>query len=1154
MRLVKFAVTHPVTISMGAAAAVLFGLVAAGRLPMTLLPDISYPTLTIQTEYADAAPEEVEALVTNEIEQSVSVVRGLRAMRSSSRPGWSTITLEFAWETDMDYASLDVREKIDLVDLPDDAESPVLLRYDPNLDPILRIGLHGDLDLVRLRYLADEVLQKDLESLDGVASVRVTGGLEEEIQVDVDGARLSALGIPITRVTTFLDEQNVNTSGGRLRDRESEFLVRAVNEFDRLQDIEATVLDQSDGRVVKLGDVANVARGYKDRDVITRVSAQESVELAVYREGDANTVAVADRVQRRLAFLGERLPEEVSTSTLFDQSVFIRQAISEVRQNAVVGGVLAVLVLLAFLRDVRSTAIIAASIPLSILVTFVVMGQLGISLNIMSLGGLALAVGMLVDNSVVVLESIARKREEGEGLFDAAYHGASQVGRAVIASTLTTVAVFLPIIFVEGVAGEIFDDQAKTVTSALAVSLVIALTLIPMLAALGGRATRVDGAATDLAFAESPRALPPIARPTRWIGWVPFGLRHVFRFVFFTVLWRFAWALRGVMLGVRRAVTSLGRRGGAKRAEGARPLARLEARYARALAAALDRRGLVVGTAFVAAALAAVGVLGLGRELIPRFTQGEFSLELEMPAGTPQTVTDRVVGDLEHVLVGDPEVGVFFTKVGAAADFGGDVADRKENLAQLGVRLADPSDEDAERRLIERLRGRLDGVDVTDVRFSRPSYFTFDTPVEVEVIGYDLEQLGRVSEEIASRLRAIPGLRDVQSSVELGNPEVQVRFDRERMALLGIELTDAARLLRNQIRGQVATTYRERDRQLDVRVRAAGARHARMDEIAASVVSEVDGVPILLSSIAEVSVGRGPSEVTHVDHERAAVVSADVTGRDLGSVTDDIRATLASMTLPPEVRVTLAGQNDELDESFRSLVMAVLLAAFMVYLVMAAQFESFLHPFVIMFTVPLGLIGVVAALVVTSTPVSVVVFIGVILLCGIVVNNAIVLIDYVNQLRAEGVSRREALVKAGRHRLRPILITSLTTILGLLPMALGLGEGAEIRAPMAIAVIGGLSVGAFLTLFLIPVLYDLADGLRAAIVRPARMHADALAVDAEHVLVARALVPEDRDLDRRRADVDAGGEQGTCRHATTSSSCSVSAWRSAKRAAPSAPV
>ncbi len=1088
MRLVNFAVTHPVTISMCAAAAVLFGFVAAGRLPITLLPDISYPTLTIQTEFPDAAPQEVEALITNEIEQSVSVVRGLRAMRSSSRPGWSTITLEFAWETDMDYASLDVREKIDLVDLPDDAESPVLLRYDPNLDPILRIGLHGDLDLVRLRYLADEVLRKDLESLDGVASVRVTGGLEEEIQVDVDGARLAALGIPITRVTTFLDEQNVNTSGGRLRDRESEFLVRAVNEFDRLADIESTVLDQADGRVVKLGDVADVARGYKDRDVITRVSGQESVELAIYREGDANTVAVADRVERRLAALAERLPEEVTTSVLFDQSVFIRQAISEVRQNAILGGILAVLVLMAFLRDVRSTAIIGASIPLSILVTFVVMGQLGISLNIMSLGGLALAVGMLVDNSVVVLESIARRREEGDDLFEAARRGASQVGRAVIASTLTTIAVFLPIIFVEGVAGEIFDDQAKTVTSALAVSLVIALTLIPMLAALGGRTERAD-----LAFTEVPGALPPIARPRRRIGWVPFVLRHAFRFVLFSCAWRVIWVVRGAALGLRRLVTRRAAGGGDRRAEASRPLGRIEAQYARALTAVLGRRGLVVGAALAAAVLATVGALGLGRELIPQFTQGEFALELEMPAGTPQAVTDRVVGDLEESLVGDPEIDVFFTKVGAAADFGGDVADRKENLAQIGVRLADPSDENAESRVIERLRGRLSDTDFTDVRFSRPSYFTFDTPIEVEVIGYDLETVGRVSEEIATRLRDVPGLRDVTSSVELGNPEVQVRFDRERMALLGIELTDAARVLRNQIRGQIATTYRERDRQLDVRVRSAGARHARMDEIAASVVSEVEGVPILLSSIAEVSVGRGPSEVTHVDHERAAIISADVIGRDLGSVTDDIHAALAGMTLPPEVRVALGGQNDELDESFRSLVLAVLLAAFMVYLVMAAQFESFLHPFVIMFTVPLGLIGVVAALAVTSTSVSVVVFIGVILLCGIVVNNAIVLIDYVNQLRAGGLPRREALVQAGRHRLRPILITSLTTILGLLPMALGLGEGAEIRAPMAIAVIGGLTIGALLTLFLIPVLYDLADGLRLGILRSVRGRSGATA-------------------------------------------------------------
>jgi len=1066
MNIVKFSVTHPVTIFMCAFAAILFGMVSVGRLPVSLLPDISYPTLTIQTEYPDAAPEEVESLISEPLEQSVSVIRGLRRMRSSSRTGWSEITLEFAWDTDMDYAALDVREKIDVVGLPDDAETPLLLRYDPNLDPILRVGLHGDLDLARLRYLAEEVVKKDLESLDGVASVRVSGGLEEEVQVNVDSGRLASLGVPLTQVTQFLDQQNVNASGGRLRDRESEFLVRAVNEFESLEDIEETVLYDEGGQVVRLGDVATIDRAYKDRDVINRVRGDEAVELSIFREGDANTVKVADVVKTRMMTLGERLPEEVRLTTLFDQSVFIQQAISEVRSNAIIGGILAVIVLLAFLRNLRSTLIIGVSIPLSILVTFVAMGQMGISLNIMSLGGMALAVGMLVDNSVVVLEAIARKREEGLGLFQSAYQGASQVGRAVTASTLTTIAVFLPIIFVEGVAGQIFNDQAKTVTSALVVSLAVALTVIPMLAALGSPERQ-----RDLAVSEATRPLSRIERPRRWFGYPWWAIRHALRAVFFV-------APAAVTAGISRAVRSIRR--GFNRVPSAGGVVtdrfgRVESAYERALGSALDRRGLVVMVALVLFGASVLVLPRLGQELIPSFTQGEFTLEVEMPPGTPQTATDAVVAELEHTLVGDTDVDVFYTKVGAAADFGGDVSDRKENLAQIGVKLASATDPAAEARVMERLRAHLHDVEGATYRFSTPSYFSFKTPVELELVGYNLDQLTSISKDIETRLADLDGLRDVRTSMEIGSPEVQVRFDRERMAVLGVEVTEASRLMRNMIRGQVATTFRDREQQLDVRVRATGADRVRVDDVRNLVVHEVEGVPIMLSTIAEVTIGRGPSEVTHVDQQRSAIISADLAGTDLGSAMKAIARELQDLRLPAEMRLQTGGQNEELQTSFRSLVMAILLAVFLVYMVMAAQFESFLHPFVIMFTVPLGLIGVVAALLVTNTAVSVVVFIGAILLCGIVVNNAIVLVDYVNQLRSEGKDRREALQVAARTRLRPIVITSLTTILGLLPMALGFGEGAEIRAPMAVTVIGGLAVGAFLTLFLIPVLYDLTD-------------------------------------------------------------------------------
>ncbi|MEZ4652669.1 MAG: efflux RND transporter permease subunit [Candidatus Eisenbacteria bacterium] len=487
MSLVSGSMRRPVTVTMLTLAAIVFGFVSLGRLPLNLLPDISYPTLTIRTEYADAAPAEVEKLITEPLEDAVAVVRGLRGLRSVSRPGVSEITLEFGWKTDMDYAGIDVREKIDLVNLPDDVESPTLLRFDPSLDPILRLGVHGDEDPVTLRHLAEHVLKKDLESLIGVASVRVQGGLEEEVQVEVDEGKLAALGIPISTVSQFLQQQNLNSAGGRLRDRDSEFLVRTLNEFEQLDDLAQTVLYEENGRRVLLEDVATIRRGHKEREVLSKVRGDDAVELSVFKEGDANTVQVARAVKRRLGHLREELPQGVELQVLADQSTFIEQSINEVRNNALVGGLLAVFVLFLFLKQSRPTFIIGLTIPISIMATFFVMQQLHVSLNIMSLGGLALGVGMLVDNAIVVLEAIQRHRSAGASIWDSTRTGASEVSRAVTASTLTSVAVFLPIIFVEGIAGQIFRDQALTVTASLLVSLLAAITLIPMLSSIGNR-------------------------------------------------------------------------------------------------------------------------------------------------------------------------------------------------------------------------------------------------------------------------------------------------------------------------------------------------------------------------------------------------------------------------------------------------------------------------------------------------------------------------------------------------------------------------------------------------------------------------------------------------------------------------------------------
>jgi HAE1 family hydrophobic/amphiphilic exporter-1 len=1039
---------------MAAISCFLFGFVSLGRLPLNLLPDISYPTLTVQTEFPDAAPGEVENLVTRPLEEAVGVVPGVVNMYSSSRPGLSEITLEFGWKRDMDLAALDVREKMDLVELPQDSEDPILLRFDPSLDPMMRIGIYGDADPARLRHFAEKIVKKELESLEGVASAKAQGGLEEEVQIQLDERRLALMGIPYDLITTRLAQENVNLAGGRLRDSDSEYLVRTLGQFGELDDIRSTVLVDSTGRRVTLGDVAAVAKGFKERDVISRIRGRESVEVAVYKEGGKNTVEVARLVNRSLNRLRGSLPRGIRMDILFDQSTFIEHAVSQVKSNALIGGLLAVLVLFLFLGDVRSTLTIAVSIPVSVVATFMLMRITNVSLNIMSLGGIALGVGMLVDNSIVVLESIHRGREAGKDRKQAALDGASQVGAAVTASTLTTVAVFLPIIFVEGIAGQVFRDQALTVTFSLLVSLLVALTLTPMIAASSR--------------GENREAIAPDAPPTNRRG-------KAKRFV----------AVRAPV-----AVLGLVRRGIARVTGAGSRLARpgtgalrgwfesLSETYGEAISKVLKHPSRVIASALALFALAALGARYVGVELIPPFSQGQFSFEVQLPEGTPLEVTDEQIVGMERTLERDPRVETYFTVAGATRLAGSSVLTRNENLAQLNVQLKNASDRPAEEAVIRELRDDFEGRSQAIVKLKRPTYFSFRTPIEVHVFGHDLDEAANVAEQVREKLSRVRGLKDVKTSSERGSPELRILFDKERLSTVGLGLADASSALKGKLRGEVPTRYREMEKQLDIRVRAEGLERADLEQISRLSVGTRNGVPIELGTVADLVPGQSLGEIKRISQQRAIVVTANLTGRDLGSVSTDIRSALATIPLPSGVTVAIGGQNEELDRSMGSMKLAMALAVFLVYLVMACQFESLLHPLIMLITVPLAAIGVVAALLITSTPVSVVVFIGAMMLAGIVVNNGIVLVDCINQFRAGGMEKSVAVREACRVRLRPILMTTVTTALGLAPMALGMGEGAEIRAPMAITVIGGLLVSSALTLFVVPSLYLVLDRSR----------------------------------------------------------------------------
>jgi HAE1 family hydrophobic/amphiphilic exporter-1 len=1000
------AVRRRVTVVMVTLAITAFGLVGYQRLPLELFPNITYPSLTVQTEFPDTAPQEVENLVTRPVEEAVGVLRGLQAIHSVSRPGVSEVTLEFDWGSDMDVLSMEVREKLDRRLLPEEAHEPVVLRFDPALDPIVRLALSGPGELTALRRFAERELKQDLETVKGVAAAQVKGGLEAEVQVAVDQERLAALGIPIERIRTLLGVSNINQPGGALRGEESQYLIRTVNEFDTVDEIADLIVTQQAGASVHLRDVARVWMGSKEREEITRVNGRESVEIAIFKEGDANAVTVSRLLHERLESWQRKLPPGEKLEVLFDQSEFIRQALREVRDSALMGGLLAIVVLFAFLRDVRSTFIIGISIPISIIATFVLMYRMGISLNVMSLGGLTLGVGMLVDNSIVVLESIFRRRKQGLGLARAAVEGANEVGAAVFASTLTTVAVFVPLVFVEGVAGQLFRDQALTVTISLLASLVVALTLAPMLASLGGKTVGVG--------------------------------------------------LDENALGAGHRLT-LG------------PLSRA---YDRLVRAALRRPALPIVLAAAAFVLSLGALRLVDTELIPQLTEGEFFLEASLPEGTALAATDRTVQALEAEAAANPNIARHYSTVGSRLVSGGlSLNTKAENLAQLNVTMRERGDDTAEEAAIAGLRRRYDTVPDLQVKLGRPSYFTLKTPIEVAVYGEDLEALRTYSVELAGHLEGVPGLVDVRSSLEAGNPELQIVFDRDRLASLGLDMGQMSETLRQRVQGVVPTRFREEDRQIDVRLRNEEDSRRSFDDVRNLVLPGPGGSPIRLLAVADVRLERGPAEIHRLQQQRAAVITANVKDRGLGAAVRDVETMLARNPAPVGISTEIGGQNREMQVSFRSLRFALLLAIFLVYLVMASTFESFLHPLIILLTIPLALVGVISGLLLTGISINVMVLIGVILLAGIVVNNAIVLVDCVNRLRRGGMPKVEAVVQAGHIRLRPILMTTLTTVLGLVPMALAWGEGAELRQPLAVTVLFGLSMATLLTLVVIPAVY-----------------------------------------------------------------------------------
>jgi HAE1 family hydrophobic/amphiphilic exporter-1 len=1065
MSIINTSVKRPVTVWMFMLAVVLFGMVGFSRLGIKLLPDLSYPSITIRTTYDGAAPVEVEQLVSKPLEEAVGVVKGLRKISSISRSGLSDVVLEFEWGLDMDLASLEVREKIDTIELPLDINKPLLLRFNPNLDPIMRLAFSvpnaDETQLKDMRTFADEELKRRLEALTGVAAVRLSGGLEQEVHILLNQQKLSQLNLNADDIKRRINEENINLSAGKVIQGDKEYLVRTLNQFNSLEELGQLIIYRDGQTLVRLNDVALIQDAYKERSDITRIGDVESIELAIYKEGDANTVAVAQKLKAELESIN-KINDGHQLNIIYDQSEFIESAVNEVTSAALFGSLLAMLVIYLFLKDIIATLIISISIPFSVIATFNMMYFANISLNIMSLGGIALAIGLLVDNAIVVLENIDRYKAQGMSKLDAAVKGCSEVSGAIFASTLTTLAVFVPLVFVDGIAGALFADQAMTVTFALLASLFVALTAIPMLASRQG----FTAAAAEPPAPSSPKPVGGKAKTKHYLlTAVQFPFMLLFSYIPRTVLtlsliiarffsWFFGLFMRPLSQGFNWLYHAA------------------ERFYIPLLDSALKMKTLTLVLAFAITLASASLLPRLGVELIPPMNQGEFYIEILLPPGTEVSETDAVLQALAQSVSDRDDVKHAYSQAGSGGLMTSDTAQGGENWGRLQVVLKDPASFNAVSQVLRKTARRIPEL---EAKIEHPELFTFKPPLEIELAGYDLVQLKLSADALVKALGQSDRFSDLNTSLRDGQPEISIKFDHARLAALGMDAPTVANRIAQRIGGTVASQYTVRDRKIDILVRSELNERDQISDIDSLIINPNSAQPIPLSAVATVQLNVGPSAINRVSQQRVAIVSSNLAYGDLSEAVAQAQAVLGKLQLSSAVQARFGGQNEEMEHSFNSLKIALILAVFLVYLVMASQFESLLHPLLILIAVPMAVGGSIIGLFITGTNLSVVVFIGLIMLAGIVVNNAIVLVDRINQLRREGLEKMQAIREAAHSRLRPILMTTLTTTLGLLPMAIGVGDGSEVRAPMAITVIFGLSLSTLLTLVVIPALYGLFD-------------------------------------------------------------------------------
>ena len=1018
MKIAQAAVNRPVLTSMVSLIVIILGAVALSRLPIDLMPDVTSPTISISTSYSKASPLTMEELVTRPIEEAVAAVPGVQEISSRSTEGNSNVQVSFSWGTDLEAASNDIRDRIDRIisRLPSEAGRPSLRKFDMAATPVIMMGVTSQLEALELRRILEEQVSYRLERVNGVASVNIWGGRTREIHINLDPARMNALKVPLDQVISRIRSANVNQPAGNVYRGNHQITVRVPGLYENLDELRNTVIMRRGGSTIALRDIAEVIDTASKETRIVRINGEAGIQISVNKQSGTNTVKVVQGILEEVEQINRSIPQ-IKVVPLMDSSVFIKQSINNVSMSALLGGILAVLILLFFLRNLTSTLVISTAIPISIMATFGLLYFNGFTLNLMTIGALALGVGQLLDNSIVVMENIFRHREMGKSSQLAAVDGSMEVGSPILASTLTSIVVFLPLLFMRGMSGIMFQQLAFVVVFALICSLITAITLVPM---LSGKIIKVTQE-------------PPLNA-------------------------------KGFSIRIYHGVGSI--------------LRKVENWYQMLLCKALNHRAQTLVIVLVMLAGAAFLATVIDSELMPISDEGEIRVSIDMEAGTQLELVDAKMLMAEERIKGIPEI----TNIVATAGGGGWGS---SNTGSLRISLHSKSErERSDEEIAADMRDKLANIPGARVRVRTVSNNRMTRVmgggggrIEIQVRGHEMDEAYRLASIIVENVESVEGITDVNLSRTAGAPEDLVQIDRQKAAELGLSVQQISSTLETVLSGTKAGDYMDHGKEYPLMVQVRDAERLPMNEILDFSISNTDGNPIVLRNVVDISQGEGSTVIERVNQERMIDVSANLSGRNLSAVIGDIQDRLDEIPLPTGFYVEIVGDYKEQQESFRELTIGIILALVLIYMVMASQFESIRDPFIVMFSVPFALIGVSGILYLTGTTFNIQTYIGIIMLAGIVVNNAILLVNTTNQLRdVEGMKMRPAIEEAGRRRLRPILMTALSTVLGLLPMAIGLGEGSETQAPLARAVVGGLLSSTFITLVLIPVLYSLFEG------------------------------------------------------------------------------